>query len=446
MHTLLKIIECISPGFLALRLPARCLLKHDDCMLSIFNRIGCLALVCISPGMLEAAKDWPQFMGPYRNGSNNEQQLTTNWQLHAPKKSWSKQVGSGFSGPIILDSKVFLFHRIENQDHLDCFSLASGERLWRTSYPTRYRDRFGFDDGPRATPAADQERIYLMSATGTIRAISLQQGEELWTLPAEDKWEMDQGFFGKAPSPIILDQSVIFILGAKPNAGVVALNKEDGVVLWSTLSEDADYASPVIQAGVDHPWLWVWMRDHLHRLDPTLGKITQSIRWRSSMNAAVNAASPLVIPEGLFVSASYGTGAVLLKEHGAKWEPQWSGDNQMSNHYAHCVYQDGFLFGFHGRQEHGPELRCIQANTGTIKWQVADLGAGSLILADGYLLVLLESGELVLAEAQSESWKVLGRKQILPSGVRAFPALADGRLVARSPEQMVAYDLRKTNP
>lgn len=159
------------------------------------------------------------------------------------------------------------------------------------------------------------------------------------------------------------------------------------------------------------------------------------------MNAAVNAATPLVLPEGVFLSASYGTGALLLGQRDGNWSPLWSGDQQMSNHYAHCVYHKGYLYGFHGRQEQSPELRCIEAKSGKVAWSQANLGAGSLILADDRLLLMMESGEWILAEATPDRWSELGRRQILPSGVRASPALAHGIWVAKSPDRLVAYQL-----
>ena len=209
-------------------------------------------------------------------------------------------------------------------------------------------------------------------------------------------------------------------MGGSPEAGIMALGVHDGSLIWKTLSEEADYASPVLQQTNGQWWIWAWMRDHVHHIHAATGKVHQSIRWRSSMNAAVNAATPLILPEGVFLSASYGTGALLLGQSDGNWSPLWSGDQQMSNHYAHCVYHQGYLYGFHGRQEQSPELRCIEAKSGKVAWTQANLGAGSLILADDRLLLMMESGEWIMAEATPDRWSELGRRQILPSGVRAF--------------------------
>ena len=390
---------------------------------------------------LGAGPDWPQFMGPHRNGSTQAQAIQDDWRNHPPKKLWSLEMGSGFSGPVIKDNHVFLYHRLGRNLHLDCITLDTGKQVWQSTHATQYRDRFGFDDGPRATPAIDGDRIFLMDANGWMRAFHRSDGHLLWEVNPEKHGQVDQGFFGKAPSPLVYGDTVVYITGGSPEAGIMALDVHDGSLIWKTLSEEADYASPVLQQTSGQWWIWAWMRDHVHHIHAATGKVHQSIRWRSSMNAAVNAATPLILPEGVFLSASYGTGALLLSQRDGNWSPLWSGDQQMSNHYAHCVYHQGYLYGFHGRQEQSPELRCIEAKSGKVAWSQANLGAGSLILADDRLLLMMESGEWILAEATPDRWSELGRRQILPSGVRASPALAHGIWVAKSPDRLVAYQL-----
>ena len=115
------------------------------------------------------------------------------------------------------------------------------------------------------------------------------------------------------------------------------------------------------------------------------------------MDASVNAATPLVIDDMIFVSASYGTGAALLRFDEKGPEKIWAGDGILSTHYATSVYVDGFLYGFDGRQEQGPNLRCVDMKTGEVKWSEDRFGAGSLLMAGGKLLVLTEKGELIMA-------------------------------------------------
>ena len=121
----------------------------------------------------------------------------------------------------------------------------------------------------------------------------------------------------------------------------------------------------------------------------------------------------------------------------------WSGDESLSNHYATSVYHDGFLYGFDGRQEFGPSLRCVELKTGMVRWNQDHFGAGTIILAKDRLLILTEKGELITAPASPDAFQPSARAQVLPFECRAYPALADGVLYGRSKDTVVCVDLRK---
>jgi hypothetical protein len=171
--------------------------------------------------------------------------------------------------------------------------------------------------------------------------------------------------------------------------------------------------------------------------------VRYQFRWRARMAASVNAATPIVVKDQIFLSASYGTGAVLLQVANNAVKPVWSGDESMSNHYSTSVYKDGYLYGFEGRQEFGQILRCIEMATGKVMWSVDGFGAGSLLVAGEALVIMRESGELAIAPASPRAFRFASRAQLLPGVVRAFPALADGRYYVRNERQLSAFDLRK---
>jgi lipoprotein NlpI len=119
----------------------------------------------------------------------------------------------------------------------------------------------------------------------------------------------------------------------------------------------------------------------------------------------------------------------------------WSSDDALSNHYATSVYRDGYLYGFHGRQEHGQELRCIELRTGKVMWKAEGFGAGTVALTGDRLFILRENGEAVIAPAVPAGFKPEGRAQLLPAVVRSYPAIADGRVYLRNEKTLAAYDL-----
>ncbi len=173
-------------------------------------------------------------------------------------------------------------------------------------------------------------------------------------------------------------------------------------------------------------------RTGLVAVDPASGKVLYQHRWRARQAASVNAATPIVSGDRIFLSASYGTGAVLLQVANNTVKPIWSGDESMSNHYSTSVLKDGYLYGFDGRQEFGQTLRCVELATGKVMWNVDGFGAGTLLIAGDTLVIMRESGELALAPASPKAFRFNARAQLINGVVRAYPALANGRYYVRN--------------
>jgi hypothetical protein len=164
------------------------------------------------------------------------------------------------------------------------------------------------------------------------------------------------------------------------------------------------------------------------------------------MRSSVSAATPLVIGNLIFISASYGTGAALLEGSETGVKKLWASDDALSNHYATSIHHNGFLFGIHGRTDPGFEppasLRCIELKSGKVRWEKAGFGAAILTLAGNDLLILTERGGLIRAPASPDAFKPAAEAQVLPNQVRAHPAFADGLLYARSKDKLFCFDLR----
>ena len=185
-------------------------------------------------------------------------------------------------------------------------------------------------------------------------------------------------------------------------------------------------------------------------LDPATGSILFEKRWRARIGASVNAATPVLADDMVYFSSSYQTGSICLKAGAGGYRELWSGDRILSSHYSSIIHQAGFLYGFDGRQEYGTQLRCISLTSGKISWSEArpgknSFGSGTLILAGDKLLVMADSGELILARVSSSAYKRLGSTPVLAGTVRAYPALAGGLFYARSTRELVCIDLRKSS-
>jgi outer membrane protein assembly factor BamB len=387
------------------------------------------------------SNDWPQFLGPTRNGVYAGKPLSLDWPKGEPRTVWKKKVGQGFSGPVILREKLILFHRVEDREVVECFGVGSGESIWRFEYRTQYRDDFGFDEGPRATPAIADDKVYAFGAEGALHCIDLNSGKKVWGVQVRDEYKARKGFFGAACSPLIEGKRVILNVGGTDGAGIIALNKESGVLEWKSTEDEASYSSPVAADINGKRTVLFFTRNGLVGSDPGNGNVRWRFPWRSRSQASVNAATPLVIGDLIFLSTSYDTGAVLLRANGTLLEKVWSSDDAISNHYSTCVYHNGFLYGFHGRQETGQSFRCVDFKTGTVKWSHDRIPAGTVTLAGNVLVLLLEDGRVLGVPASSERFQMLAQGQVLPFGVRSYPAFANGRLYVRSKDTLVCVQM-----
>jgi len=394
-----------------------------------------------------SAQDWPQFLGPNRNGSTSVTNLAAQWPKDGPPVVWQRKVGQGFAGQVVSGGRLILFHRIENKELVECLDAKSGNELWKADYATSYVDQMGHEPGPRATPAIADGRVYTFGAEGMMSCWSLADGRKLWSVATGNEFGARLGFFGLACSPLVEGNAVIVNVGGRSGAGIVAFDKATGKVLWKTSDDEASYASPVTATIGGKRMAFVLTREALECLSPSDGKSIFRYPWRPSMHASVSGATPLVVGDQIFISACYDKGATLLRFKEGGPQQIWSSEAALSSHYATAVHRDGFLYGFDGRAdpgfEPGPSLRCVELATGKVRWSEPSLKPGTVTLAGEELLVLTGQGELLKAAATPNGFKPSARAQILGLEVRAHPALADGMFYARSKEKLVCVDLRR---
>lgn len=389
------------------------------------------------------AEDWPQILGPTRNGVYAGVKLADAWPATGPKALWKRPVGQGLAGVAVAAGRVILFHRVKNEEVVESLAATTGAPQWRFAYPTVYRDDFGFDEGPRAVPVIAGGTVFTVGADSELTALDLITGRKLWNVNLMQRFATRKGYFGYAGSPLVEAGRVIVNAGGRDqNAGIVAFAADTGAVLWSATNHEPSYSSPVA-ATLDGQRLAIFLtREGLVGLDQASGAVKFQMRWRARYAASVNAATPLVIGDLIFISASYDTGAATLRVKGSTLTPLWKGDDELSNHYATSVHTGGILYGFHGRQEFGQAFRAVDLMTGAVKWSEEKFGAGSVLLAGGKLLVVHERGALSLVAATPQQFRTLAQATVLPGTVRAFPALADGVLFIRNDTTLVALDLK----
>ena len=185
-------------------------------------------LAVSSGGARSIPSDWPQFLGPGRDGVYRGDDLAENWPAGGPRTLWTKTVGQGFSGPVVSQGKLIVFQRVADKEVVECLDARTGNQLWSGDYPTRYQDDFGFDEGPRATPSIVDGKVYTFGAEGVLSCWELSTGKNLWRVDSKREFNAPKGFFGMACSPLVEQNAVIVNIGGGRGAGIVAFDKSTG--------------------------------------------------------------------------------------------------------------------------------------------------------------------------------------------------------------------------
>ncbi len=391
-----------------------------------------LLLICHQLPAPLAAGEWPQILGPNRNGIAQDETLADSWPASGLKVLWERRVGEGLAGLAVASGQAVLFHRLGDEEVVEAMDPQTGEVHWKAAFPTSFRGSVIQDNGPRCVPLIHGDRVIVYGASRGLHCLNLADGKLLWSrdLLTEYTDPREEGYFGAGSTPLVEGGLVLVNLGAaRAHAGLAAFDLESGQTVWTATDEQASYSSPVAATlGGTRQVVFV-TRLSVLGVQPADG----SVLWQfpfGKLGPTVNAATPLVLDGHVFVTASYGVGAVYARV-GRQARIVWEGD-QLSSQYTTCVAREGILYGIDGREDvGGARLVALDPTTGKLLWSQPDFGKATLILVRDKLLIQKTDGTLVLAAAQTSGYRELARATILTKGTYALPALAGGRLYAR---------------
>ncbi|MCA9076612.1 MAG: PQQ-binding-like beta-propeller repeat protein [Planctomycetaceae bacterium] len=428
--------------------------------------------------------DWPQFLGPEGTGASSETNLLIEWPEDGPPLLWERELESGYAAPSIRGNRLILHHRVGDEEVVECMRADTGEMVWTYGYPTSYRDRYGYGNGPRCAPLLTDNRCYTFGAEGKLKCLELETGSPVWEKDVLAEFDVPQSFFGVAACPILDGDKLIVLVGGQTDSGIVAFDSATGEKLWESVGQKTwdgaetrvsseptyewtgeemvvSYSSPIAATIHGKRHVLALMRQGLVSVDPETGEENFHYYFRSRTHDSVNGARPVVVDDTIMLSAAYRVGASLLKvnEDGKSYEEVWSDPRNLMTHWSTAIHHDGHYYGFSGRHENEAELRCIDAATGDVVWKTSGwgrgfdaierlpdgtlvdsetkepipfpvYGRGSAVLAEGRLIVFAERGTLALVEATSEGWNELARCSApgMHYPCWAAPVLSRGRL------------------
>jgi len=392
------------------------------------------------------AGEWPQFLGPQRNGLSAETGLLETWPDGGPKEVWRVSGGVGMSGLAISRGRVLTMVQREGQQWVVALNSRTGESLWEVPIADAYRNPMG--DGPRATPAIVGNQAFVFSGEGLLVVLDVRDGKKLWSSDPLTELSSKEAEYGMASSPLVIGDQVIVTPGT-PKGTLVAYDAKTGKQVWAAGSDPAGYSSPTLLDVGGRSQIVSYTGRSVLGIAPQTGELLW--RYPFETNYDCNIATPLSIKGQLFLSAGENHGSVLLdlKPKSDKFEltevwQSFGPKSVLRSEWQTPLLLDGFLYGMDNVGGAGPvtHLTCINATTGERAWQVPRFGKGNLIAADGKIFMTTMAGELVVARASSKKYDELGRATVLET-TRQAPALSNGRLYLRDGREILCLDVRK---
>jgi outer membrane protein assembly factor BamB len=376
-------------------------------------------------------------------------------------------MAEGYSMPAISRGRAFLFDQAKGTARLRCCNSENGKELWSFTYDSDYQDSYGYSNGPRCYPVVDGARVYILGPEGLLHCINISNGKVIWKINTVADFNVIQNFFGVGSTPTIDGELLLVPVGGSPKgsdkndfsqlkgngSAVVAFNKYTGKIVYQFSNELASYSSPLIATIDNRKYGLHFARGGLIGFEPATGKQDFFFPWRSRTLESVNAATPVVVGNKIFISETYGPGSALLEVNkGAVkvlWDDETRGrDKAMLAHWNTPIHVDGFIYGSSGRHKSNAELRCIELNTGKVKWSVPELTRCSLLHVDGHFICQAEDGMLYLIKINPEKFEKVSVASLSSNGVSLLqepcwsaPVLAHGLLYVRGRNTLICIDL-----
>lgn len=443
------------------------------------------AVVCLFP-LPAAADDWPQWLGPKRDGVWRETGILDKFPAGGPKVLWRAPCGIGYAGPAIANGKLYLPDRVLGEgaqnpknpfgrtsvrgtDRLLCLDEVTGKELWKFEYPVEYR--VSYAAGPRCTPTVDGDLVYWLGTMGDLYALEAKSGKPVWEKHFLKDYKAELPQWGFASHPLVDGDRVICLVGGSEAPGVVALDKKTGKEVWKALAigRDPGYNPPTIFEVNGKRVLIIWHSHAVVGLDPETGKKLWQHDWEIA--SALTAPNARLVNGSLLFLSSFYNGSLLLDIGGDTPKVVWKSRSKGNQSAVmpentvdlHSIMPAPWIKDDHvyGICSYG-ELRCLELLTGKRVWEThAPTTGKSARWANAFLIphhesgrffLFNEKGELIIARLTPKGYEEIDRARILdPTNpyaagrtiVWSHPAFANGNIYARNDKEVVAVSLKK---
>ena len=423
------------------------------------------------------ASDWPQWLGPNRDSVWLESGIVETFPQDGPKVLWRKKIGGGYTGPAVVDGRVFVMDRqvAENADlpgnafargvipgteAVHCLDAKTGEQVWEHRYDCTYT--MSYSTGPRCTPVVNGGKLWTVGAEGNLFCLDAATGKVLWSHDFKADYDARTPMWGFAGHPLLDENRLICLVGG-PGCVAMAFDKDSGKELWRSLdAREPGYAPPTMIEAGGTKQIILWHPQAVNSLDPGTGKVFWSHPWQ--LRSGLSVATPRLAGDRLFFTSFYNSSKCFKLDSakpGATLE--WAGDSfsEKKTDTLHSLIstpfiQDGHIYGV---CSYG-QLRCLKVGTGERLWETFDATTGGepvrwanafIIKHEDRFILANELGDLIIAKLTPKGYEELSRAKILKptttdprrAVVWSHPAFADRCVFMRNDEEIVCVSLAK---
>ncbi|MEM6776430.1 MAG: PQQ-binding-like beta-propeller repeat protein [Planctomycetota bacterium] len=389
-----------------------------------------------------AADDWPEFRGPLRNGIVEGVSFSVDWNAQPPAELWRRTVGPAWSSFCVVGPLLFTQEQRGEDEAVVAYDVETGQPVWTCLNEGRFEAAMG-GIGPRATPTYDEGALYVMGSNGLVQRIDAITGESSWKYDLVEQLEAPLPAWGFASSPLVVDEFVIVFAGGGEDKGVVALNRSDGTLAWSSGVGSHGYASAQLATIGDQDQVLMVSNVGVESLEAGSGESLWLHEWDIGQMARTT--QPLIVSRddggaSVYLGTGYGNGTmrVDVRRDDSQWvtEEQWIAN--LKPYFNDMVHAQGHLFGFDGAI-----FMAADAETGEKAWKRGRYGHGQVLLVADMetMLVITEDGDLLLVDVNVDRLNEIARIKAVEGVTWNHPVIAGGRLFIRNADTMVAYDL-----
>lgn len=399
------------------------------CLIMLFMALS------VNGKSVKKLNNWTSWRGPDQNGIAPEKDWNPKALNKKLKINWKKNLGEGYSSVSIRDEYLYTmgYDKKKDKNVIYCFNVDSGKEIWKYSYKCSK----GSYAGPKCSPVIDGPYVYTFSQDGHLLCNNAKTGKLKWEIDIASKYSVSIPRWGLSSSVRIEGKLAMINAGT---AGM-AFDKKTGKEVWISGTEKCNYSTPIIYTKKKQTLAAIYGQDQLHSVDVKTGDIQWSYPWETRHD--VNAADPYIFDKNrkVFISSGYGKGCALLDISKKKPKKLWQNEN-LSTHFSTVVIIDGYIYGIDGNAGSG-DLKCIDVKSGKEKWSY-DTGFGSVIAANGYLIVLNESGTLRVVEVNPKKYNEISKSEkILKKLCWTAPVLCRSTIYLRNSKGvLISIDLK----